>query len=582
MGESGRALDGVRVLDLTHQVAGPSATLMLAFLGAEVVKVIAPGSRDSYDPIPFYLNNASKKSVELDLKSADGLRTALRLAERADIFVENFSPGVIDRLGLGWDVLSRAQPPADLRAAQGVRRGLAVPGLPVLRPDRAGVRRRVVDHRGAGRAADEAGPGRGRHRHRDDAGPGDPRGAVPAGEGRARPARADRDDRPGGDVHADPLRLADRPAHGHPAVREPAAVPRHHRAVRHLPVPAVRAERLRAHPLRQRPPVGADGQGSWAARTCSATRGSRRWRAAASTRPRSTRRSAPGPPRWTRWPRCARSAAPGCRPARCAPRPRCYEDADLRERGIFVTVDDPGRGAVTIPGYPVRMSRSPARVAAPPRPGQHTAEVLREWLGEDADGRRASRTGRTGEPPGPVIRRGARRSSASARPPTPRRCPAPPGSSRSRPSSPPAPTPAWTSRDVDGMCRFTAPFETVSEAHAGPRARHQGAVVLRPGAARRRGARRGRRARRRGGQRRAGDVPSWSTGRCRSPGAAGSAGPTAAARRRRPGGSGQRRARTRHRGPRAGQPVVRLAVRADVARPAVRAVGPPVRQRCTG
>jgi crotonobetainyl-CoA:carnitine CoA-transferase CaiB-like acyl-CoA transferase len=61
-----RALDGVRVLDLTHQVAGPSATLMLAFLGAEVVKVIAPGSRDSYDPVPFYLNNASKKSVELD------------------------------------------------------------------------------------------------------------------------------------------------------------------------------------------------------------------------------------------------------------------------------------------------------------------------------------------------------------------------------------------------------------------------------------------------------------------------------------------------------------------------------------
>ena len=110
MGESGRALDGVRVLDLTHQVAGPSATLALAFLGAEVVKVIAPGSRDSFDAIPFYLNNASKKSIELDLKSPDGLRTALRLAERADIFVENFSPGVIDRLGLGWEVLSALNP----------------------------------------------------------------------------------------------------------------------------------------------------------------------------------------------------------------------------------------------------------------------------------------------------------------------------------------------------------------------------------------------------------------------------------------------------------------------------------------
>ena len=59
-------------------------------------------------------------------------------------------------------------------------------------------------------------------------------------------------------------------------------------------------------------------------------------------------------------------------------------DGDLRERGIFVTVDDPGRGAVTIPGYPVRMSRSPARVEAPPRPGEHTEAVLRDWLGEDA------------------------------------------------------------------------------------------------------------------------------------------------------------------------------------------------------
>ena len=65
--------------------------------------MIPPGSRDSYDAIPFYLNNASKKSIELDLKSEDGRQTALRLADAADIFVENFSPGVIDRLGLGFD-----------------------------------------------------------------------------------------------------------------------------------------------------------------------------------------------------------------------------------------------------------------------------------------------------------------------------------------------------------------------------------------------------------------------------------------------------------------------------------------------
>src|SRR5271166_1176331 len=107
---SRRALDGVRVLDLTHQVAGPSATLVLAFLGADVVKVIAPGSRDSSDAIPFYLNNASKRSLELDLKSPGGLDCAKDLARHADVFVENFGPGVIDRLGLGYDMLRELNP----------------------------------------------------------------------------------------------------------------------------------------------------------------------------------------------------------------------------------------------------------------------------------------------------------------------------------------------------------------------------------------------------------------------------------------------------------------------------------------
>lgn len=60
-------------------------------------------------------------------------------------------------------------------------------------------------------------------------------------------------------------------------------------------------------------------------------------------------------------------------------------DPDLTARGIFVTVTDPVRGQVTIPGYPVRMSRSPAVVTAPPRPGEHTAQVLRDWLGERSE-----------------------------------------------------------------------------------------------------------------------------------------------------------------------------------------------------
>ena len=72
---------------------------MLAFLGAEFVKVIAPGSRDSYDGIAS-TSTTRPRNHELDLKSPAGVQTALRLADEADIFVETFSPGVVDRLGL--------------------------------------------------------------------------------------------------------------------------------------------------------------------------------------------------------------------------------------------------------------------------------------------------------------------------------------------------------------------------------------------------------------------------------------------------------------------------------------------------
>jgi formyl-CoA transferase len=68
-------------------------------------------------------------------------------------------------------------------------------------------------------------------------------------------------------------------------------------------------------------------------------------------------------------------------------------DADLKERGVFVDVADPVRGTVTIPGYPVKLSRSPAIVKAPPQPGEHTAEVLRDWLGAAGEPRAARAAG---------------------------------------------------------------------------------------------------------------------------------------------------------------------------------------------
>jgi formyl-CoA transferase len=113
-------LAGVRILDLTRVVSGPFATMLLADLGADVAKVEEPGAGDEsrgYGP-PFqggesayYLSvNRNKRSIALDLKSVAGKNTALALAAKADVVIENFRPGALDRLGLGWDTLNAANP----------------------------------------------------------------------------------------------------------------------------------------------------------------------------------------------------------------------------------------------------------------------------------------------------------------------------------------------------------------------------------------------------------------------------------------------------------------------------------------
>ncbi len=112
-------LNGVRVLDLSQFEAGPSCTEALAWLGAEVVKVENPKGGDpgrgifaepGHDSFYFLSFNANKKSLTIDLKSAAGKQLVLDLAKKADVFVENFAPGAIERLGLGWDVLSKVNP----------------------------------------------------------------------------------------------------------------------------------------------------------------------------------------------------------------------------------------------------------------------------------------------------------------------------------------------------------------------------------------------------------------------------------------------------------------------------------------
>ena len=115
------ALDGLTVVDLSHAIAGPTCTNMLVELGATVIKVEPPGIGDGFrhytehggEPmlsIPFASINAGKRSIALDLKTPAGIDLLWRLLERADLLVENFRPGVLDRLGLGFDALHARNP----------------------------------------------------------------------------------------------------------------------------------------------------------------------------------------------------------------------------------------------------------------------------------------------------------------------------------------------------------------------------------------------------------------------------------------------------------------------------------------
>lgn len=112
-------LAGLRVLDFTRVLAGPAASLALADLGAEVIKVEPPGSGDETRTFPpirdgeshYFLSvNRGKRSIVIDLKSADGVQLAKDLAAKCDIVIENYRPGVMDRLGLGYDALSAINP----------------------------------------------------------------------------------------------------------------------------------------------------------------------------------------------------------------------------------------------------------------------------------------------------------------------------------------------------------------------------------------------------------------------------------------------------------------------------------------
>jgi crotonobetainyl-CoA:carnitine CoA-transferase CaiB-like acyl-CoA transferase len=112
-------LKGIRVLDFTRVLAGPAAALALADLGAEVIKIEPPGTGDETRSFPpfregeshYYLAiNRGKKSIVVDLKTEAGVALVKDLAAKCDVLIENYRPGVMDRLGLGYEALSKINP----------------------------------------------------------------------------------------------------------------------------------------------------------------------------------------------------------------------------------------------------------------------------------------------------------------------------------------------------------------------------------------------------------------------------------------------------------------------------------------
>ncbi len=167
---SKQIMQGVKVLDLTNVLAGPFATLHLALLGAEVIKIERPGSGDLARKLgtmtelneqlmgtSFLAQNSNKKSVTLNTKSPEGKEIFKKLVKDADVLVENFRPGVMDRLELGYDILKEINPdliycaisgfgqtgpdakkPAYDQIIQGLSGEMAVNGDERLNPLRAG------------------------------------------------------------------------------------------------------------------------------------------------------------------------------------------------------------------------------------------------------------------------------------------------------------------------------------------------------------------------------------------------------------------------------------------------------------
>ena len=124
-----KALEGVRILDFTHVQSGPTCTQLLAWFGADVIKVEKAGEGDATrgqlrdipdaDSLYFTMLNHNKRSITLNTKDPKGKEVLVKLIKECDVMVENFAPGALDRMGFPWEKIQEINPRIILASVKG-------------------------------------------------------------------------------------------------------------------------------------------------------------------------------------------------------------------------------------------------------------------------------------------------------------------------------------------------------------------------------------------------------------------------------------------------------------------------------
>ncbi|MDQ0348570.1 formyl-CoA transferase [Ancylobacter vacuolatus] len=136
-----KPLEGIKIIDFTHVQAGPACTQLLAWFGADVIKVERPGAGDvtrsqlrhvkDADALYFTMLNSNKRSLTLDTKTAQGKEVLTKLIKESDVMVENFGPGALDRMGFTWEHIQSLNPGMILASVKGFSEGHAYEDLKV-------------------------------------------------------------------------------------------------------------------------------------------------------------------------------------------------------------------------------------------------------------------------------------------------------------------------------------------------------------------------------------------------------------------------------------------------------------------